>query len=771
MGIMSLPVALTPLVGRRAETAAIARILQEPATRLLTLTGPGGTGKTRLALAVAGDVAVPDGANFVDLAAIVEPEHLPGAIAAAVGLRESPSQALPERLTEHLRGLDGLLVLDNLEQLLPEAARQVAALLRSCPRLKILATSRAALHVSGEREYPVPPLTLPDPLQLPTADALAGVESVRLFVERAQAVRPEFALTAANAAAVCGICTRLDGLPLAIELAAARIKTLPPEELLVRLERRLPLLTGGPVDAPDRQRTLRDTVAWSYDLLPSTEQRLFRRLAVFSGGFSLEAAEAVCGDDTEPGSASEVLDGLESLVDRSLVRQAESAPGEPRYRMLETIREFAVDHLGDSGEERDLRDRHAAWFLDRSEQLWTALVHGPVRVAWLNRAEAEHDNVRAAMRWLDEERDLERLARFVGALWPFWRFRNHFTELRTWVIRCLPERDQLPLPWRARFLFAATEDAVTEEVGEVTSAHLGDELLAAYQALGDAWGIACAVYHQGQEAHHAGRFDDAYDLHRQSLEIFEQEGARDWVAITVLRLGEDAFAARDFEHASERFEQSLELHRALEDPWGIGIACNWLALLALQRKDHSAAATWLTGALPSLREVGDADGLLHWIATAAMLAASAGDVGSAVRLFGAHAALTNRYGVRVRQPRAGMYEDALDALRRRLGGSVFQSEWSTSQTLNLERAIEVAEAVIARAAAAPKPPAEASSGLTSREQEILRLIVKGRSDREIADELFISVRTVQTHVANLLAKLGVHNRAEAAGVAVERKLV
>ena len=527
MGITALPVALTPLVGRRDEVAAIGGVLLKPETRLLTLTGPGGTGKTRLALAVAGDVFMPDGAIFVDLAAIVDPAHVPGAIAVAVGLRESPSQALFERLTEHLSPLDCLLLLDNLEQLLPEAARQVASLLRSCPRLKILATSRAALHVSGEREYPVPPLTLPDPHHLPAADVLGEVDSIRLFVERAQAVRPAFALTAANAAAVSGICACLDGLPLAIELAAARVKTLPPEELLVRLERRLPLLTSGPVDVPARQRTLRDTVAWSYDLLPSTEQRLFRQLAVFSGGFSLDAAEAIAGvaegDETDeetssaplraPASPSSpsVLDGLESLVDRSLVQPVEGGPGESRYRMLETIREFAADRLAASGEERVLRIRHAAWFLEHSEQLWTALVRGPIRATWLNWAELEHDNIRAAMRWLDEERDFERLARFVGALWPFWLFRNHFTEWMTWVIRCLPERDQLPLPWRARFLYAATQEALAEEVGEVTSGHLGDELLATYQALGDAWGIAVAVYHQGEEARHAGRFDDAYD--------------------------------------------------------------------------------------------------------------------------------------------------------------------------------------------------------------------------------------------------------------------
>jgi predicted ATPase len=350
----TLPVPLTPLVGRERECERVQAILLRADTRLLTLTGPGGTGKTRLALEVARRVedAFRDGVCFVPLAAIADPSLVPGEIARAFDLRESSVASLPDRLADYLRPLDLLLLLDNVEHLLPDAVPTIAALLTACPTLKFVATSRTALHISGEREFAVPPLALPDLERLPPVTELLDVDAVRLFVERGQAVKPDFALTDDNAPIVVAICRRLDGLPLAIELAAARLKVLPPAELLRRLDRRLLLLTGGPLDLPTHQRTLRDAIAWSFDLLSSAEQTGFRRLAVFAGGFTLDAAEAVCG--------GEALDIVASLVEKSLLQPVSGPGGMSRFAMLETVREYALEQLAASGEERDVRRRHAA---------------------------------------------------------------------------------------------------------------------------------------------------------------------------------------------------------------------------------------------------------------------------------------------------------------------------------------------------------------------------------------------------------------------------
>ena len=429
-GRSRLPAPRTSFVGRERELEEIRELLAE--ARLLTLTGPGGTGKTRLALRAAADQVerVEDGVFLADLSAVTNPELVPSTIAAALGLQQDPGTDLGDTLAGYLRDRDVLLVLDNVEQVV-EAAPLVDRLLNAAPRLRVLATSRVPLHLSGEHEYLVRPLPLPDP-DRPELETLSTCESVMLFVERAAAVRRGFRVDHGNAASVAEIARRLDGLPLAIELAASRIKMLSPQALLERLERRLPLLTGGPRDLPERQRTLRGAIEWSHDLLEPEDRRVFARLAAFRGGWTLEAAEEVAG----PGLGSEVIDGLGSLVDRSLIRQEQSRQGEVRFRMLETIHEFAAERLAASGDEDEVRHRHAAHMRDLAEEAEQHIM-GEGQARWLGRLEREHDNIRAALDWAETSGDADTALRIAAAIWRFWQQRGHLAEGRGRLDRLL----------------------------------------------------------------------------------------------------------------------------------------------------------------------------------------------------------------------------------------------------------------------------------------------------------------------------------------------
>src|SRR5688572_14628259 len=426
----NLPLQATPLIGREREVEAVCGLLRSPETRLLTLVGPGGTGKTRVGLQVAAELVddFEDGVFFAPIAAITDPALVAPTLARILGLSEGAQP--PEELLEgYLRDRKTLLLLDNLEQV-PESAPVVDGLLSSAANLKILATSRTPLGLYGEHEFPVPPLSLPDPDSLPLLENLTEYEAIRLFVERARAVRPDFSLTEENGPAVVEICERLDGLPLAIELAAARIKLLPPQVLLDRLGNRLKLLTGGARNLPERQRTLRNAIEWSYGLLDEGEKLLFGRLGVFSGGATLEAIEAVC--DARGDLPTDVFDGASSLLDKSLLRQEEGAVGEPRFVMLETIHEFANVMLEESGEVEAVRRAHAEYFLALAEEA-EPMLWGAEDAAWLDRLEREHDNMRAALSWAIEHEETTLALRVSGALRWFWYMEGYYGEGRRWL--------------------------------------------------------------------------------------------------------------------------------------------------------------------------------------------------------------------------------------------------------------------------------------------------------------------------------------------------
>ncbi len=416
----NLPAQLTSLIGREQEVIAACTLLIRAEVRLLTLTGPGGVGKTCLALQIANELldAFADGVCFVPLAPIFDPDFVLPAIAQTLGLKEAGNQPVSDLLKEYLRNLHLLLFLDNFEQIVA-AAPLLADLLASCPKLKILVTSRAVLHIQGEHEFPVPLLALPDLKQLPDSASLTEYAAVALFLQRAQAIKPDFQITPANAHAIAEICSRLDGLPLAIELAAARIKLLPPQALLARLEHRLQVLTSGASNAPARQHTLRNTLKWSYDLLDAQEQRLFRRLSVFVGGCTLEAIEAIYTELDNGDEAIQLLDAVASLIDKSLLQQTEQEGEELRLVMLETIREYALECLAANGEMEVTRQAHADYFLVLAEEAEPKLV-GIEQLQWLVRLEREHDNLRMALSWLLERKALEMALRLGGALSLFW---------------------------------------------------------------------------------------------------------------------------------------------------------------------------------------------------------------------------------------------------------------------------------------------------------------------------------------------------------------
>lgn len=765
--IHNLRAPLSAFIGRAAEVTAVTALLRRDDVRLLTLTGPGGVGKTRLAQQAASAVApdFPDGVWFVGLAPLTDPALVLPAIAHVLGVREAGAEPLATRLEAFLAERRLLLLLDNVEQIVT-AAPTIAELLGTCPGLSALVTSRVRLRVSGEREYPVPPLTLPVPT---AAAAPIASDAVQLFVDRAQAVQPDLALTAETTPVVIEICRSLDGLPLAIELAAARVKVLSPAALRARLERRLPLLTGGNQDLPVRQQTMRAAIGWSHDLLPRHEQALFRRLAVFVGGFTLPAAEAVVGSDV-----GEVLDGITSLADKSLLHRIEDEAAEPRYGMLETIREFGLEQLIASGEEGTMRQAHAAWFTALAERTWNA-VDARADAAWLDQLETEHANIRAVLTWLDQTGNAAAMLQLAGALWPFWHRHSHRREGRSWLARAL-DRAQPPAvsaAVRLRPLYGAAYLArnrgdyaeatalartcldLATELGEQRAAARAEQLLAF---------IALA---QGAYAEATAHAEAAVG---RSAALGDHSA---WTAWVLSDLGMAAFGQGDLAHAEQTLAETLRLFRTFADPFGTALTLGYLGLVACERRDPLLAATRFAESLPLWQAMSNQENQAEWLAGVATLAAIRGEPAQAAHLFGAADALRTTLGHAFTLPERAAFDRGAALARIALGETAFAATYAAGQGLPRDRALADAtrwlEEVLAPAASGSH--AASPAGLTPRERDVLRLLVAGQSNPQIAQALFISPRTATTHVTNILAKLGVTSRTEAAARAVRDGLL
>jgi predicted ATPase/transcriptional regulator with XRE-family HTH domain len=680
---LKLPVPPTPLLGRGPFSAAVAALLQRADVRLVTLIGPPGVGKTRVALQVAHALAATlhDGAFFIALAPLRDPELVLGAIVQALGLPELAQQSCLEQLTPVLHASECLLVLDNFEHVL-EASPALNALLEASPALKVLVTSRARLQLSGEHLLRVPPLALPDPHDLPPLDVLAQVPSVALFVQRAQAVAPAFALHAANAAAVASVCQRLDGLPLAIELAAARSVLFTPQALLAHVQSPLAVLTGGARDRPAHQQTLRRTIAWSYDLLLPHDQRLFARLGVFGGSFTSAAVTAICtgADD----GALAVLDGLARLVDQSLLQHELSPAGEVRLRMLETVREYALEQLTQAQELDRLRERHAHYYVQFAEQA-EAQIHGAQQVFWSDQLEQEHEHIRASMRWSLHTSTPDVGLRLVSALWWFWITRGHSREAQHWCHALLPQVATVAPALQGKALLAIA--AMASYHGRLEeSVPLLEQSADLSRRSGNWRDLSIAWTLLGVYAAYRGAHEQAAAWHQQSLAIMRELGDAWGIAEALGSQGISAFNLDQLDQASACLTEALDLFRTIGDVWSITYASTFLGLTLLRQGDDERA-THLFTERSFLQNIDLRVSVPEALVGLAATACIQGQVERATRLSGAAEALRGLFGTFIAPTVQAISAEYVARVRSQMDAERFTEAWEAGRAMSFEQVI------------------------------------------------------------------------------------
>jgi predicted ATPase/DNA-binding CsgD family transcriptional regulator len=796
-----LPRFLASFVGREREITTLQSLLRRPDVPLLTLTGPGGVGKTRLAVRAAEEAAdaFAHGMAFVSLASLHDPDLVLSTIAAALGVRQGMDRTLVERLGAFLNDGPFLLVLDNLEQI-PAAAPHIADLLIACPRLTVLATSRTPLHVSGERTFAVRPLALPTASARPAGSLslrdLARADAVRLFVERAQAARADFALTDANAEAVVAICRKLDGLPLAIELAAARLGALPPASLLARLQRQLTFLVGGPQDAPPRLQTMRDAIGWSYGLLSEEEQRLFRHLSIFAGSFSLEAAEAVAGCNegggvtgwrggrkigqlaTPPLRDLATLDGIASLVEKSLVRQVEEPGGEPRYAMLEVIREFGMERLAASGEVAAAYERLLTWYLSRAQPAgWRwGVPTNQMDGTWFADWERELNSVRSLLAWMEAQGDVERSLQLASALFLFWWARDHLPEGRAWLERGLAAGTWVSPAMRALALSVLSAIAHRQDDNARSASH-AQEALSLFTEIEDEEGAGQASYLLGIALYRHGDLDAAEHCYHQAIALLraaseEPSGTLGNViaAEAMLGIAQIARDRGDLARAASLYEETLRWQTLASVSWGAALCRHGYATVTQAQGDLPRALALYRESMHYWRQIGDDGSVAICLEGIASALCAAGVPVQAARLLGAAQALREAIDSPIPCNALASYGGLARSVRDCLGESAFNEAWLAGHRLSGEEVITEAgrslSALVHPDRQALATGAQSRPSLTRREHEVLKLVATGHADREIAETLFISRRTASEHVGRILQKLGARSRTDAAALAV-----